>query len=97
MFEGNFWTDAHLIGFVKPGQGIKSDGIRPIAFGQSISRFFASIVFNRVVDTSGRFLSPFQSGIKISSLLFNSHDDNLTSIVHSTMHLIPLVVSTFLL
>ncbi|KAL0235115.1 hypothetical protein GEMRC1_001697 [Eukaryota sp. GEM-RC1] len=97
MFEGNFWTDAHLIGFVKPSKGIKSDGIRPIAYGQSISRFFASIVFYRVVDTADRFLSPFKFGIKISALLFNSHDDNLISILHSTMHLIPLVVSPFLL
>ncbi|KAL0242934.1 hypothetical protein GEMRC1_005497 [Eukaryota sp. GEM-RC1] len=66
--------------------GIKPDGIRPIAVGESISRLFAAIVFNRVVDKAGRFLSPFQFGIKTidgasvaaltSDLFFNSHDDN---------------------
>ncbi|KAL0236112.1 hypothetical protein GEMRC1_002694 [Eukaryota sp. GEM-RC1] len=79
-------TAARLIALVKPGNGIKPDGIRPIAVGESISRLFASIVFNRVVDKAGRFLSPFQFGIKTndgasvaaltSNLFFNSHDDN---------------------
>ncbi|KAL0250947.1 hypothetical protein GEMRC1_000161 [Eukaryota sp. GEM-RC1] len=79
-------TAARLIALVKPGNGIKPDGIRPIVVGESISRLFASIVFNRVVDNAGRFLSPFQFGIKTidgasvaaltSDLFFNSHDDN---------------------
>ncbi|KAL0243034.1 hypothetical protein GEMRC1_005597 [Eukaryota sp. GEM-RC1] len=43
-------TAARLIALVKPGNEIKPDGIRPIAVGESISRLFASIVFNRVVD-----------------------------------------------
>ncbi|KAL0241381.1 hypothetical protein GEMRC1_006616 [Eukaryota sp. GEM-RC1] len=79
-------TAARLIALVKPGNGIKPDGIRPIAVGESISRLFASIVFNRVFDKAGRFLSPFQFAIKTidgasvgaltSDLFFNSHDDN---------------------
>ncbi|KAL0231603.1 hypothetical protein GEMRC1_011007 [Eukaryota sp. GEM-RC1] len=79
-------TAARLIALVKPGNGIKPDGIRPIAVGESIFRLFASIVFNRVVDKAGRFLSPFQFEIKTidrtsvaaltSDLFFNSHDDN---------------------
>ncbi|KAL0240721.1 hypothetical protein GEMRC1_005957 [Eukaryota sp. GEM-RC1] len=79
-------TAAQLIALVKPGNGIKPDRIRPIAVGESISRLFASTVFNRVVDKAGRFLSPFQFRIKTiygasvaaltSDLFFNSHDDN---------------------
>ncbi|KAL0229213.1 hypothetical protein GEMRC1_013833 [Eukaryota sp. GEM-RC1] len=79
-------TAARLIVLVKLGNGIKPDGIRPIAVGESISRLFASIVFYRVVNKAGRFLSPFQFGIKTidgasvaaltSDLFFNSHDDN---------------------
>ncbi|KAL0249276.1 hypothetical protein GEMRC1_004509 [Eukaryota sp. GEM-RC1] len=78
-------TAARLIALVKPTNGIKPDGIRPIAVGESISSLFVSIVFNRVVDKAGRFLSPFQFGIKTidgasvaaltSDLFFNSHDN----------------------
>ncbi|KAL0227224.1 hypothetical protein P9112_014548 [Eukaryota sp. TZLM1-RC] len=41
---------ARLIVLIKPGNGIKHDGIRPIAVGESLSRLLASIVFDRVKD-----------------------------------------------
>ncbi|KAL0227087.1 hypothetical protein P9112_014411 [Eukaryota sp. TZLM1-RC] len=41
---------ARLIALVKPGNGIKHDGIRPIAVGESLSRLLASLVFDRVKD-----------------------------------------------
>ncbi|KAL0214148.1 hypothetical protein P9112_006332 [Eukaryota sp. TZLM1-RC] len=53
-----------LIALVKPGNGIKPDGIRPIAVGESLSRFLASIVFDRVKDKASEFLNPHQFGIK---------------------------------
>ncbi|KAL0219740.1 hypothetical protein P9112_005393 [Eukaryota sp. TZLM1-RC] len=52
------------IALVKPGNGIKPDGIRPIAVGQSLSRLLASIVFDRVKDKASTFLNPHQFGIK---------------------------------
>ncbi|KAL0214464.1 hypothetical protein P9112_006648 [Eukaryota sp. TZLM1-RC] len=56
---------ARLIALVKPGNGIKPDGIRPIAVGESLSRLLASIVFDRVKDKASTFLNPHQCGIKI--------------------------------
>ncbi|KAL0222718.1 hypothetical protein P9112_002108 [Eukaryota sp. TZLM1-RC] len=55
---------ARLIALVKPGNGIKPDGIRPIAVGESLSRLLASIVFDRVKDKASTFLNPHQFGIK---------------------------------
>ncbi|KAL0205810.1 hypothetical protein P9112_001117 [Eukaryota sp. TZLM1-RC] len=55
---------ARLIALVKPGNGIKPDGIRPIAVGESLSRLLASIVFDRVKDKAYTFLNPHQFGIK---------------------------------
>ncbi|KAL0216277.1 hypothetical protein P9112_008461 [Eukaryota sp. TZLM1-RC] len=46
---------ARLIALVKPGNGIKPDGIRPIAVGESLSRLLASIVFDRVKDKASTF------------------------------------------
>ncbi|KAL0209545.1 hypothetical protein RCL1_008383 [Eukaryota sp. TZLM3-RCL] len=77
---------ARLTALVKPGSGSKPSGIRPIAAGESIARLFASIVFNRVVQKAGSFLSPFQFGIQTidgasvaaltSDLFFNSCNSN---------------------
>ncbi|KAL0213709.1 hypothetical protein P9112_005893 [Eukaryota sp. TZLM1-RC] len=53
-----------LIALVKPGNGIKPDGIHPIAVGESLSRLLASIVFDRVKDKASTFLNPHQFGIK---------------------------------
>ncbi|KAL0210243.1 hypothetical protein P9112_010327 [Eukaryota sp. TZLM1-RC] len=55
---------ARLIALVRPGNGIKPDGIRPIAVGESLSRLLASIVFDRVKDKASTFLNPHQFGIK---------------------------------
>ncbi|KAL0218954.1 hypothetical protein P9112_004607 [Eukaryota sp. TZLM1-RC] len=41
---------ARLIALIKPGNGKKPDGIRPHAIGESITRLFAAIVFNRVAS-----------------------------------------------
>ncbi|KAL0227277.1 hypothetical protein P9112_014601 [Eukaryota sp. TZLM1-RC] len=55
---------ARLIALVKPGNGIKADGIRPIAVGESLFRLLASIVFDRVKDKASTVLNPHQFGIK---------------------------------
>ncbi|KAL0210157.1 hypothetical protein P9112_010241 [Eukaryota sp. TZLM1-RC] len=78
---------ARLIALVKPGNGIKPDGIRPIAVGESLSRLLASIVFDRVKDKASTFLNPHQFGIKTidgasvaaiaSDTFFNAEENNL--------------------
>ncbi|KAL0208470.1 hypothetical protein P9112_011057 [Eukaryota sp. TZLM1-RC] len=75
-----------LIALVKPGNGIKPDGIRPIAVGESLSRLLASIVFDRVKDKASTFLNPHQFGIKTidgasvaaiaSDTFFNAEENN---------------------
>ncbi|KAL0209004.1 hypothetical protein P9112_011591 [Eukaryota sp. TZLM1-RC] len=55
---------ARLIALVKPGNGSKPDGIRPIAVGESLSRLLASIVFDRVKDKASKPSNPHQFGIK---------------------------------
>ncbi|KAL0224468.1 hypothetical protein P9112_003858 [Eukaryota sp. TZLM1-RC] len=75
-----------LIALVKPGNGIKPDGIRPIAVGESLSRLPASIVFDRVKDKAYTFLNPHQFGIKTidgasvaaiaSDIFFNAEENN---------------------
>ncbi|KAL0205928.1 hypothetical protein P9112_001235 [Eukaryota sp. TZLM1-RC] len=77
---------ARLIALVKPGNGIKPDGIRPIAVGESLSRLLASIVFDRVKDKASTFLNPHQFGIKTidgasvaviaSDTFFNAEENN---------------------
>ncbi|KAL0211149.1 hypothetical protein P9112_009447 [Eukaryota sp. TZLM1-RC] len=77
---------ARLIALVKPGNGIKPDGIRPIAVGESLSRLLASIVFDRVKDKASKFLNPHQFGIKTidgasvaaiaSDTFFNAEENN---------------------
>ncbi|KAL0218360.1 hypothetical protein P9112_004013 [Eukaryota sp. TZLM1-RC] len=77
---------ARLIASVKPGNGIKPDGIRPIAVGESLSRLLASIVFDRVKDKASTFLNPHQFGIKTidgasvaaiaSDTFFNAEENN---------------------
>ncbi|KAL0219315.1 hypothetical protein P9112_004968 [Eukaryota sp. TZLM1-RC] len=77
---------ARLIALVKPGNGIKPDGIRPIAVGESLSRLQASIVFDRVKDKASTFLNPHQFGIKTidgasvaaipSDTFFNAEENN---------------------
>ncbi|KAL0215904.1 hypothetical protein P9112_008088 [Eukaryota sp. TZLM1-RC] len=77
---------ARLIALVKPGNGKKPDGIRPIAIGKSITRLFASIVFYRVASKAAKFLAPFQFGIRTidgasvaaltSVLFFSSNNQN---------------------
>ncbi|KAL0205817.1 hypothetical protein P9112_001124 [Eukaryota sp. TZLM1-RC] len=77
---------ARLIALVKPGNGIKPDGIRPIAVGESLSRLLASIVFDRVKDKAYTFLNPHQFGIKTidgasvaaiaSDTFFNAEENN---------------------
>ncbi|KAL0205469.1 hypothetical protein P9112_000776 [Eukaryota sp. TZLM1-RC] len=77
---------ARLIALVKPGNGIKPDGIRPIAVGESLSRLLASIVFDRVKDKASTFLNPHQFGIKTidgasvaaiaSNTFFNAEENN---------------------
>ncbi|KAL0227101.1 hypothetical protein P9112_014425 [Eukaryota sp. TZLM1-RC] len=77
---------ARLIALVKPGNGIKPDGIRPIAVGESLSCLLASIVFDRVEDKASTFLNPHQFGIKkidgasvaaiASDTFFNAEENN---------------------
>ncbi|KAL0214375.1 hypothetical protein P9112_006559 [Eukaryota sp. TZLM1-RC] len=77
---------ARLLALVKPGNGIKPDGIRPIAVGESLSRLLASIVFDRVKDKASAFLNPHQFGIKTidgasvaaiaSDTFFNAEENN---------------------
>ncbi|KAL0208314.1 hypothetical protein P9112_010901 [Eukaryota sp. TZLM1-RC] len=77
---------ARLIALVKPGNGIKPDGIRPVAVGESLSRLLASIVFDRVKDKASTFLNPHQFGIKTidgasvaaiaSDTFFNAEENN---------------------
>ncbi|KAL0227168.1 hypothetical protein P9112_014492 [Eukaryota sp. TZLM1-RC] len=77
---------SRLIALVKPGNGIKPDGIRPIAVGESLSRLLASIVFDRVKDKAYTFLNPHQFGIKTidgasvaaiaSDTFFNAEENN---------------------
>ncbi|KAL0219411.1 hypothetical protein P9112_005064 [Eukaryota sp. TZLM1-RC] len=68
---------ARLIALVKPGNGIKPDGIRPIAVGESLSRLLASIVFDRVKNKASTFLNPHQFGIKtIDGYFFNAEENN---------------------
>ncbi|KAL0227137.1 hypothetical protein P9112_014461 [Eukaryota sp. TZLM1-RC] len=79
-------TISRLIALVKPGNGIKPDGIRPIAVGESLSRLLASIVFDRVKDKASTFLNPHQFGIKTidgasvaaiaSDTFFNAEENN---------------------
>ncbi|KAL0215044.1 hypothetical protein P9112_007228 [Eukaryota sp. TZLM1-RC] len=77
---------ARLIALVKPGNGKKPDGFRPIAVGESITRLLASIVFNRVASKAAKLLAPLQFGIKTidgasvaaltSDLFLNSYNQN---------------------
>ncbi|KAL0220135.1 hypothetical protein P9112_005788 [Eukaryota sp. TZLM1-RC] len=79
-------TAARLIALVKAGSDTKPSGIRPIAVGESLSRLFASIIFNRIVKKAGKFLSPMQFGIQTingasvaaltSDLFFNLKENN---------------------
>ncbi|KAL0218863.1 hypothetical protein P9112_004516 [Eukaryota sp. TZLM1-RC] len=77
---------ACLIALIKLGNGKKPDGIRPIDIGESITRLFASIVFNRVASKAAKYLTPFQSAIETidgasvaaltAVLFFNSNNQN---------------------